>query len=154
MEQSKSETIVSTDKTRIAGMDYKVESGRRIVMLRERKGWKPQRLAEESGLLYKRIDHYEKGRRQIAPAEAVTLAKALGTKPAFLMALDESEVQITPTEEALIRNWRTLSERERMEFFRRLETAAMQNRDPVADIHATRAAGKVPKSKLKKRAGF
>jgi transcriptional regulator with XRE-family HTH domain len=141
--------LIFSSELTISRVDYKKASGQRIEALRVRRGWSLKTLAEESGLFYKRIDHYEKGRRQIAPAEAVTLAKALGAKPAYLMALDDSEVQISPLEEALIRNWRTLSERERMEHFRKLETAAMQNRDPASPHKVDKAMGKAPKKSRK-----
>lgn len=126
-------------------MNYKQKAGERIVKARERKGWSPQQLAAESGLLYKRLDHYEKGRRQIAPAEVMTLSKVLGVRPGYLMGLEDSNVLLNDTEEALVKNWRILSEKDRMEYFRKLQAAALQSRDPAPDNKVGHALGQPPK---------
>lgn len=132
--------------SRIAGMDYKKEIGARIRRAREDRRWSQAELARETGDLLSdtRIGNYEVGFRMPGPAEIVILGRALGVKPSYLMALEDSQVQITPKEEALIRNWRTLSERDRMAVFRDLETKAMQNRDPVPDHEVARTMGSAP----------
>lgn len=121
-------------------MDYKNEIGKRIRRARIERGWKLGELERETGDLLsgKRINSYENGDRMPGPAEAVTLAKALGTRPAYLLAVEDVQLPITLQEEALIRNWRTLNERDRMELYRKVETLAMQNRDPVPDSKVER----------------
>jgi transcriptional regulator with XRE-family HTH domain len=116
-------------------MDYKEEIGRRIRRAREDKGWTLADLALETGdiLTLKRISAYENADRMPGPAEAVILAKALGLRSAYIMAVDDRQLPITPQEETMIRNWRTLNERDRMEMFRKIEIMSVQNRDPVSD---------------------
>lgn len=116
-------------------MNYKDEIGRRIRQAREDKNWTLADVAQRTGdvLTLKRINAYENGDRMPGPAETVILSKALGVRAAYLMAIDDTQIPISPQEEALIRNWRTLSERDRMAHFRQIEIAAVQSRDPVAD---------------------
>lgn len=80
-----------------------------------------------------RINAYENGDRMPKQAEAVILAKALGKTAPYLLGLNDSEEPMTAIEERLLRNWRTLNERERMDVFRHVETMAMASRDPVQD---------------------
>jgi transcriptional regulator with XRE-family HTH domain len=116
-------------------MDYKKEIGSRIKGMRLRRNWRLEDLARRTGdtISLKRISSYELGERMPRPAEAVILAKALGVRAAYLMALDDIELPITTQEEALLRNWRTLAERDRMETFRHVEAMAMASRDPLPD---------------------
>ena len=116
-------------------MDYKNEIGRRIRSAREEKGLTLADVSKRTDdvLTLKRINAYENGDRMPGPDEVVILAKALGKRPAYLMALDDTQLTISALEEKLIRNWRTLAERERMEFYRQIEAAAMASRDPVPD---------------------
>lgn len=116
-------------------MDYKNEIGRRIRQKRDEKGWTLPELARATDdvLTSTRIQNYETGYRMPGPSEAVILSKALGVRAAYLMAIDDIQIPITPQEEALIRNWRTMNERDRMQVYRSIETMAMQNRDPVQD---------------------
>lgn len=115
-------------------MDYKKEIGRRIRAARDEKDWTLEQLEVHTpGLSGKRINAYENGDRMPGPSEAVILAKALSKKAAWIMAVDDIQLPISPQEETLVRNWRTLPERERMEFFRSVETLAMAYRDPVSD---------------------
>jgi transcriptional regulator with XRE-family HTH domain len=119
----------------LAPMDYKKEIGRRIRAAREEKSWTLADLERETGdvLSLKRINAYENGDRMPGPSEVVILSKALGVRPAYLMAIDDRQLPISKQEEALIRNWRTLPERERMDFFRSVEAQAYVHRDPVQD---------------------
>ena len=114
-------------------MDYKEEIGRRIRKSRDLAGMTLIEVARKTGdlLTLKRINAYENGDRMPGPAEAVTLAKALGVRPSYLLAVDDTQTPITQQEEALIRNWRTLNERDWMALFRQVETMAMTSRDPV-----------------------
>ncbi len=95
-------------------MDYKNEIGRRIKAARIAKRLTLKDLSLRTGdiLDLKRINAYENGVRMPRPPEAAILAKALGVRPAYLMALEDE------VEEHLLRNWRTLSERERMDVYR------------------------------------
>lgn len=149
-----SKAIDFYSESRIAGMDYKKEIGARIRKAREDRKWSQAELARETGDLLSdtRIGNYEVGFRMPGPAEVVILGRALGVKPSYLMALEDSQVQITPQEEALIRNWRTLSERDRMDVFRSLETKALQNRDPVADHKVAKTIGPAPATPKRTRA--
>lgn len=79
------------------------------------------------------------------------LATALGKRAAWIMALDEAQVPISLLEESLIRNWRTLSERDRMAFVRQLEIKAMESRDPVSDQQVARSHGGAPVSGTRRR---
>lgn len=129
-------------------MDYKTVIGQRIRSARLERKLTLADLSRQTGdvLSLKRINAYENGDRMPGPSEAAVLGKALGEKPSYLMGLDDSQVQMNKLEESLVRNWRALSEKDRMEFFRKLETAALQNRDPVSDARTHRATGKAPGS--------
>lgn len=135
-------------------MDYKKEIGRRIRKMRLDRNWTLEDLSRETGdvIGLKRISAYETGDRMPGPSEVVKLAKALGANPAYIMALDDSDLQISRLEETLIKNWRTLSERERMDYFRNLERHAMMARDPVADDRVSQALPPAPKATQKPRA--
>lgn len=115
-------------------MDYKKEVGRRLKLARDEKGWTLRELeAKTPGIDLKRINAYENGDRMPRQSEAVILGHALGKRAAWIMAVDDVQLPISLQEEALIRSWRTLPERERMEIFRKVETLAMAYRDPVSD---------------------
>lgn len=117
-------------------MDYKKEIGRRIRLARDAKAWTLGDLAQKTNdvLTLRRIQNYEAGYRMPGPSEAVILSKALGVRPAYLMAMDDTQLPITAQEEAMIKNWRTLNERDRNDLFRKIQAAALQNRDPAADL--------------------
>lgn len=116
-------------------MDFKKRVGDRLRSARKDLGLRLVDLSQRTGgvLTVQRINAYENGDRMPGQDEAVILAKALGRPAAYLMALSDSEEPMTATEERLLRNWRTLNERDRMEVFRHIETMAMTNRDPVQD---------------------
>ena len=130
-------------------INFKKEIGRRVALARNERGWTLKELSTKIGgaLDPNRISNYETGFRMPGPDEIVALAKALGRRPAYLMALEDAQIPITPLEESLIRNWRTLPERERMEHFRRIEAMAMTHRDPVSDQRVERSLGKPAKAK-------
>lgn len=134
-------------------MDYPEEIGRRIRNLREEKTWSLAELSRRTKdvLSRKRIQNYETGIRTPGPAEAVLLAKALGTRPAYIMAIDDVQTPITPQEESMVRCWRKLNEKDRMTYYRQLETLAMQNADPASDDRVSRAVGKPPEAATKKK---
>lgn len=114
-------------------MDYKEEIGRRIRQSRDAAGMTLAGLARETGdvLTLKRINAYENGDRMPGPAEAMILAKALRVRPSYLLAVDDIQLPISQQEELLIRNWRTLTERDRMDIFRKIQAMALSSRDPV-----------------------
>lgn len=117
-------------------MDYKKEIGRRIRLARDAKDLTLAELAQKTDdiLTLRRIQNYETGYRMPGPLEAVILAKPLEVRPAYLMCLEDMQLPITPQEEAMIKNWRTLNERDRMDLFRKIQAAALSNRDPAADL--------------------
>lgn len=131
-------------------MDYKTEIGRRIRSVRLERGWTLSELSLKTRdvLTLKRINAYENGDRMPGPAEAVILAKALGTRPAYIMAIDDIQLHISIQEEALIKNWRTLNERERMELYRKISALALASRDPVADSQVERHLPSPPRRKV------
>lgn len=137
--------LVGNQADTIPRMDYKNEIGRRIRSARIAKGLTLKDLSLRTGdiLDLKRINAYENGVRMPRPPEAAILAKALGVRPAYLMGLEDE------VEEHLLRNWRTLSERERMDVYRHIETLALAARDPVQDYvveqHLPRAKHIPPK---------
>ena len=113
-------------------MNYKVEIGKRIKAAREKKEWSLDRLAQETGgkLSKSRIGNYEQGTRMPGPQEANTLASALGVDAAHLMCL---QTIFTSKAIELMRNWEALPEKDRMEYFRRIEVLALAYREPVPD---------------------
>lgn len=133
-------------------MDYKKESGRRIREARDERGWTQAKLSEETGgtLSASRIANYEQGIRALKQREAVILGKALGKDPAHLMCLDLGG-EMTPTERDLLLNWRTLPERERMAYARRISALALTYRDPVPDERLS-SDWKAPAMKKRKKA--
>lgn len=108
--------------------------GERIREARLEKGWDQRDLeAKTPGINLKRISSYETGQRMPKQSEAVILARALGKRAAWIMAVDDIQLPITQQEETLIRNWRALPERDRMEMYRKVEALALTYRDPVSD---------------------
>lgn len=112
-------------------MDYKKESGARVQRLRLEKGWTLRELSTKTGdvLLPTRISNYETGLRLLGQQEAVILAKALETRPSYLMAVEDTQLPINRDEETLVKNWRRLPENERMKFYRQIEQLAIAYRD-------------------------
>jgi len=113
-------------------VDYKAETGRRIKAAREKKGWSLEDLSRETkGALSKsRIGNYEQGIRMPGPAEANTLAAALGVDAAYLLCLQQV---FTLQAIEMIRNFMALPERDRNDYFRRIEVLALAYRQPVPD---------------------
>ncbi len=68
------------------------------------------------------------------------------------MAVDDVQTPISPLEEKLIKLWRKLNERDRMAYYRTIETEAMQAADPAPDQKVKEALGPVQAPKEKKRA--
>lgn len=120
--------------TYAAAVDYKSEIGKRIRTAREALNLSLEALSKRTdGKLSKsRIGNYEQGLRMPGPAEANTLAAALGVDAAHLLCL-----QRVFTDQAieLIRNWQALPERDRMDYFRRISVLALAYREPVPDEH-------------------
>lgn len=136
----------------IGGMDYRKHVGERIRAARKELGLRLIDLAQRTGgvLTHTRISAYENGDRMPKQAEAAILSKALGKPASYLLALTDSETPMTATEERLLRNWRTLNERDRMEVFRHIEALALTNRDPVQDRVVERHLP-IPKATAPKR---
>ena len=127
-------------RSKMQPMDYKKEIGKRIRTARLEKGWKLRELAEATDNIVSvsMLNNYEHGARMPKPREAVLLGAALGKRPAYFLGVDDVQTTISTTEEALVRNWRTLPENERMKLFRQIEVQAMRYRDPVQDAQVER----------------
>lgn len=134
------------------GMDFKLEAGRRIRAAREERGLKLRELAELTDNLVSisRLNNYEHGARMPGPQEAVLLGKALGKRPAFFLGVDDVQTHISPLEEKLVRNWRTLPENVRMAIYRDVELKAMQHRDPIHNGQVEKHFPKVAAAKRRK----
>jgi transcriptional regulator with XRE-family HTH domain len=115
-------------------VDYKIEIGRRIRAAREGLNLSLEELSKRTGgkLSKSRIGNYEQGLRMPGPAEANTLASALGVDAAHLLCLQRV---FTDRAIILMRNWSALPEKEREEYFRRIEVLALAYRLPVPDDH-------------------
>jgi transcriptional regulator with XRE-family HTH domain len=125
-------------------MDYAKEIGRRLREARKDRGWSLEDVERQTGgaVPLKNLSRYERGERMLRHEEAVILAKTLGKRLAYLMAVDDTQVVITSLEEKLIKNWRTLAERDRMKFFRQIDAMAMASRDPIPDSALTHLSAK------------
>lgn len=144
-------TGVNNQRFKIPCVDYKKEIGRRIRSARDERGWTLAELSRETNdvLSRTRIGNYETGERTPGPAEALVLAGALKVRAAYIMGVDDVQLHITTQEEALIRNWRTLPENQRMQYFRQLEQMAMAHRDPVTDARVEKHYPATPKERRK-----
>ena len=129
-------------------MDYKAEIGKRIRAAREKLGISLEELSRRTGgkLSKSRIGNYEQGLRMPGPLEANTLAAALGVDAAYLMCL---QTVFTSKAIELMRNWEALPEKERLEYFRRIEVLALAYRQPVPDEKLS-PAWTAPKPKHRK----
>ena len=122
--------------------EYKAEIGRRIAKARAALGEREGRevsLADLSkrtgGLLSKtRIGNYEQGDRMPGPAEANILAGALDVDAAYLMCLQQ---ELNKHQLDFIRNWMTLPENIREDYFGRIETLSLAYRKPLPDEKLT-----------------
>lgn len=77
-----------------------------------------------------RISNYEQGIRMPGPAEANVLAEVLGVDAAWIMCLQSV---FTSQAIELMRNWMALPEKDRNDYFRRIEVLALAYREPVPD---------------------
>lgn len=116
-------------------MNYKKESGRRLKAAREDKRLTLAELSARLGGLLSpsRLGNYEQGTRMIGVQEALALGPILGVQPSHLLCVDVGEADMTVHEIELLRNYRALPERDRMEYSRRIEVLAMAYREPVPD---------------------
>jgi transcriptional regulator with XRE-family HTH domain len=117
-----------------AAVDYKVEIGKRIRTAREALNLSLEELSKRTGgkLSKSRIGNYEQGLRMPGPAEANTLATALGVDAAHLLCLQRV---FTDRAIELMRNWSALPEKDREEYFRRIQVLALAYLQPVPDEH-------------------
>lgn len=133
-------------------MNYKVEIGRRIKEAREAKNWSLDRLSKETGskLSKSRISNYEQGERMPGPFEANILAEALGVDAAHLMCLQQV---FTTQAIEMMRNFMALPEKDRNDYFRRIEVLALAYREPVPDerLSPSWSAARKVKKALQKR---
>lgn len=133
-------------------MDFKDKVSQRLRAARVEAGLTLRELAERTDNIVSisRLNNYEHGTRMPGQAEAVLLGEALGKRPAYLLGVDDVQIPITPVEEALIKNWRTLPENERMALFRKVEVQAIRYRDAVQDAAVERHLPKVATAKRRK----
>jgi transcriptional regulator with XRE-family HTH domain len=112
-----------------------VKAGNRIREARLARNWTQRELSErtDNKLSSSRIANYEQGIRQLGIQEAEILGKALHVQPAYLMGVTTLKNPLSPLEEELINNWRSLPENERANYFRRIEALALAYRTPVGD---------------------
>ena len=124
-------------------MNYKTEIGKRIKAAREALDVSLEELSKlTDGLLSKsRIGNYEQGTRMPGPAEANILATALNADAAWLMCLRQ---EFNKQELALVRNFRALPEKDRVDYSRRIEVLALAYREPVPDEKLTSPPKPVP----------
>lgn len=116
-------------------MNYKKESGRRLKVARNNKGWSLEELSRRMGGMYiaSRIGNYEQGTRSYGAKEAIAFATVLGVEAAYLLCVDTPEGEMTQQETELLRNFRALPEKDRNDYSRRIEALAMVYREPVPD---------------------
>jgi transcriptional regulator with XRE-family HTH domain len=134
-------------------MNYKKESGERLALARKDKKMTLEGLSRAlSGFLSpSRLSNYEQGIRKLGIKEALALSKVLGVNASYLLCLDEEVGEMTSQENALLRNFRALPEKDRNEYSRRIEVLAMAYREPVPDERLSQEVRKGPtKSKALK----
>lgn len=85
------------------------------------------------GLIKKNaINNYELGKRSPGVVEALAIAKATGDSAAHLLCVAEED-ELKKQELNLLRDFRTLNEKDRNAYARRIATMAIINRDPLPD---------------------
>lgn len=116
-------------------MNYKKEAGRRLRAARLAKELTLEDLSAKVGKLLSpsRLSNYEQGIRMIGVQEALALYPHLGVEPSHLLCVDVEEGDLTPQENRLLRNFRSLPEKDRNEYERRIELLSMVYREAVPD---------------------
>jgi len=129
-------------------MNYKQEIGRRLKDARDKKNLSLEALskATDGKLSKSRISNYEQGKRMPGPEEANILAAALGVDAAYLMCLQQV---FTAQAIALMRNWSALPEKDRNDYFRRIEVLALAYREPVPDERLSPEVRRGKKTRIK-----
>lgn len=114
---------------------YKKQIGKRLAQARNALGLSLSQLEEASGGVFPKstLGNYEQGTRTPGPWDIKALAELLGTRAAFLMCLEESQLVTTPEEEKLLRNLLALPENERVAFAQKVEVSAIRYRAAVPD---------------------
>lgn len=125
-------------------MNYKKESGRRLKVARQNKGWTLEELSRRTGgvLSTSRLGNYEQGTRMLGVRESLALGAVLAVQPSHLLCVDGEEGDMTPQEMELLRNYRALPERDRNDYSRRIEVLAMAYREPVPDERLSKTVRK------------
>lgn len=69
--------------------DPRVQFGRRLVLLRQERGWSQEKLALESGIARSYLSEVERGIRNIALLNICRLADTLGLDPSELLKIKQ-----------------------------------------------------------------
>lgn len=120
--------------SRIHGMDYKREIGKRLRAERDKLDISLEELQTRLGnkLSKSRVSNYEQGLRLPKPGEIKILADFYGVPGSYLMCLDE-DGDMNQEEMDFLRNYRRLPENERKAYARRIQVMALAYRDPLPD---------------------
>lgn len=116
---------------------WKRRIGKRLRELRDAEKWSLSEVEQRvQGKLSKsRLGNYEQGTRLIGLAESQLLADLYGVPSFYILCLegDDDMLVLDKSEQQLIKDYRTLPERDRAEYARRIAALANVYRDPVAD---------------------
>jgi len=114
-------------------INFKIQIGERLRSARNRLGKSLEEICMLTGRKIKKstLGNYENGKRMPGPNEIVILAKVLKENPAYLMCIESGEM--TEQEIDLLRNFRSLPQRDRDDYFRRIEALGMLYREPTPD---------------------
>lgn len=116
--------------------------------------WRLADLSKATTIRVSTLGNYCTGVRLMKPWDAMTIAKALGIRAAYLLCLEDSQFLATAEEERLIRNWRALPENAREKFASKIETDAIPYRSdaiPDGKLEHLSAAGKKPVAKVARK---
>ena len=97
------------------------------------------------------LGNYESGSRMPGIEEARILGKLYRVPAFYILCLEEdTDVILTdPTEQQLLRDFRALPERDRMDYVRRISALASAYRDPVPDEKVARHISPAPNNHSK-----
>jgi transcriptional regulator with XRE-family HTH domain len=114
--------------------EWRRRIGLRVKELRESRDWSLADLEKRlRGRLSKsRLSNYEQGIRLLGPEEALLLGAAFDVPPAYILCVDD-DMLLDKVERQLVKDFRALPERDRMDYARRIGGLAATYRDAVPD---------------------